>query len=488
MSETATSKLWGGRFSGETNELVDQLNASLPFDRRLAREDIAGSIAHATMLGRQGIISEDDAATIIGGLRQVYGEIEAETFDYRLADEDIHMAVERRLGELIGPAAGRLHTARSRNDQIQLDHRLWMRSAIGDVVEALTQAAGALLDLADRNADVIMPGYTHLQRAQPVLLAHHLHAHATMLLRDASRLADARKRVNVSPLGAGALAGVTHPIDRSLTAELLGFSEIAVNSMDAVGSRDHVLEMLFDLSTVAIHLSRLAEEIILWSSAEFNFIELDDTFSTGSSIMPQKKNPDVAELMRGKAGRVHGALVGMMTTSKGLPLTYNKDLQEDKEGLFDATDTVLALLRILPPMLATLTVNGERMAEAAIGGFSLATDVADELARRGVPFREAHEVVGSLVARCIAEGRTLESLQPEEWAEVHSVLSESPPPVTLQASVAARDIPGGTAPNQVARATETARQRIAEWGTILADWREQDASVTRLLSSVSSPS
>jgi argininosuccinate lyase len=468
--ENPAAKLWGGRFATPTHQLVDQLNASLPFDRRMARQDITGSIAHAIMLARQGIIAPDDARAIVAGLQQVLGEIESGRFEFRVEDEDIHMAVEGRLRALIGTPAGRLHTARSRNDQVALDFRMWTREAIVLTCGALADAGAALLDLGGRYPDAIMPGYTHLQRGQPVLFAHHTHAHAVMLLRDAERLRDAFKRVNVSPLGAGALAGVTHPIDPALTARLLAFDGVYANSLDAVGDRDFVIEVLAGLSTVSMHLSRLAEELILWTTAEFGFAELADAFSTGSSIMPQKKNADVAELMRGKSGRVYGHLLGMLTTAKGLPLTYNKDLQEDKEGLFDAVDTVLALLRVLPPMLETMTMRPERMAEAAIGGFSLATDVADELARRGLPFREAHEIVGRLVARCVAEGRTLESLTPAEWAAVAPVFADSPPVVTLEAAVAARDVPGGTAPGRVRAAHETARREIAQLRAWHAEW------------------
>jgi argininosuccinate lyase len=452
------------------HELVAQLNASLPFDRRFARQDIQGSIAHATMLGRQGIISADDAGLIVDGLRRILAEIESGEFVFDPRDEDIHMAVEQRLHALIGPAAGRLHTARSRNDQVALDFRMWTREAIALVGAALLDVAAAALDLGERYPDVIMPGYTHLQRAQPVLFAHHMHAYAVMFLRDLDRLGDAYRRVNVSPLGAGALAGVTHPIDRELTAELLGFDAVSANSLDAVSDRDFVIETLAALALVSMHLSRLAEELILWSTAEFGFVELADAFATGSSIMPQKKNADIAELMRGKAGRVYGHLLGMLTTAKGLPLTYNKDLQEDKEGLFDAVDTILPLLRVLPPMLASLTLRTERMAEAAIGGFSLATDVADELARRGIPFREAHEIVGRLVARCISEGRTLESLSPDEWSAVAPAFVGSPPTVTLEVSVAARDVPGGTAPRQVRAACAAAREQIERERKRVSGW------------------
>ncbi len=482
MSETdAQAKLWGGRFATNTHELVDALNASLPFDKRLARQDITGSVAHALMLGKQGIISREDSLAIAEGLQKVLAEIEAGEFDFRLSDEDIHMAVERRLTELIGTPAGRLHTARSRNDQIALDVRLWAREALAELGDAVLDAATALLDLGDAHADAIMPGYTHLQRAQPVMFRHHLHAHAVALLRDADRLSDTYRRVNVSPLGSGALAGVTHPIDRNATASMLGFAGSTVNSMDAMSERDHLSEMLFDLALIATHLSRLAEELIIWSTAEFGFIEFADAFSTGSSIMPQKKNADIAELMRGKSGRVFGALVGLLTVTKGLPLTYNKDLQEDKEGLFDAVDTVLALLRILPPMLETLTIHEDTMAKAAIGGFSLATDVADELARRGVPFREAHEIVGKLVARCIQEGTTLEELPPGEWFEVADVFRENPPVVTLEASVNARNVPGGTAPVQVAAACAASREEIAARRQEVQAWRDSIPSLETLL-------
>ncbi|RIK38263.1 MAG: argininosuccinate lyase [Chloroflexi bacterium] len=471
-SSTGSNKLWGGRFSQPTHELVDQLNASLPFDRRFARHDIIGSIAHATMLGRQGIITEADAQAIVAGLRQVLEEVEGGTFVFDVADEDIHMAVERRLHALIGPTAGRLHTARSRNDQVALDFRMWTREAIATIALALLDAADAALRLGSRYATAIMPGYTHLQRAQPILFAHHTHAWAVMFLRDIDRLADAYRRVNVSPLGSAALAGVTHPIDRQLTAHLLGFAGTSSNSLDAVSDRDFVIETLAAFAVIAMHLSRIAEELILWTTSEFGFAEMADAFSTGSSIMPQKKNADVAELMRGKSGRVYGHLMGMLTVAKGLPLTYNKDLQEDKEGFFDAYDTVLALLRVLPPMLDTLTMRPERMATAAIGGFSLATDVADELARRGVPFREAHEIVGRLVAQCVAHERTLESLDAAEWAAVHPVFAETPPDVTLAASVNARDIPGGTAPRQVALAYQRAHDDISTWRARITDWTQ----------------
>jgi argininosuccinate lyase len=465
------------------DQLTWELNASLAFDRRFARQDIQGSIAHATMLGRQGIIPAGDADRIVTGLRAILDEIDSGTFVFDPSDEDIHMAVEKRLRQVAGPSAGYLHTARSRNDQVALDFRMWTREALGQLASGLLDGASAALDIGERYSDAIMPGYTHLQRAQPVLFAHHMHAYSVMFLRDVDRLKDAWARVNVSPLGAGALAGVTHPIDRDLTARLLGFDSVSANSLDAVSDRDFVIEVLAALSMISMHLSRLAEELILWTTAEFGFAEMSDAFSTGSSIMPQKKNADLAELMRGKSGRVYGHLIGMLTVSKGLPLSYNKDLQEDKEGLFDAVDTILLLLRVLPPMLEALTMKPERMAQAAIGGFSLATDVADELARRGVPFRDAHEIVGRLVARCIAEGRTLESLSSVEWAAVSEVFVSSPPPVSLDASVRMRDVPGGTAPSRVRDAYARAREDIQEGRHRVDAWLSAVSALEDLVSS-----
>ncbi len=460
MSTNVSGKLWGGRFSQPMNQLVADMNASLPFDRRMARQDIVGSMAHATMLGRQGIISTEDSEAIIAGLGRVLAEIEDGAFVFDNQDEDIHMAVEKRLTALIGAPAGRLHTARSRNDQVALDVRLWMREALALTSMRLLDAAEAALNVGDRYADAIMPGYTHTQRGQPVLVAHHLHAWATMLLRDVERLGDVYKRVNVNPLGGAAMAGATWPIDPFITAELLGMPALCANSMDAIGDRDHVIETLAALSIISMHLSRIAEELVLWTTAEYGFAELGDAFTTGSSIMPQKKNADIAELMRGKTGRVYGALVSILTITKALPLTYNKDNQEDKEGMFDAFDTILMLLQVLPPMLDTLVFFPETLAKAAIGGFSLATDIADQIAKRGLPFREAHEISGRLVARCIREGRTLESLSAAEWAEVSNVFTDGPPDVTLLGSVSARNVPGGTAPNRVADAYVASRAQI----------------------------
>jgi argininosuccinate lyase len=455
-------KLWGGRFSQPTNVLVDLLNASITFDQRFARHDIAGSVAHARMLARAGIVTGEDAEAIEAGLRTIWGEIQAGMHEFRLEDEDIHLNVERRLHELIGPAAGRLHTARSRNDQVALDFRMWCRKATLLVYEGVCDTVEALLDVGDRYPDAILPGYTHLQRAQPVLLRHHLLAYVEMLERDLSRLADGYARLNRSPLGAGALAGVTYPIDRELTARLLGFDGVARNSLDAVSDRDFVVDLLSACSQLMLHLSRLAEEIIIWSTPEFGFLELDDAFSTGSSIMPQKKNPDVAELIRGKTGRVFGHLMAMLTVGKGLPLAYNKDLQEDKEGLFDTIDTVAMILRVLSPMLDTTRFNPDVMELAAGGGFSLATDVADHLVRQGLPFREAHEIVGSLVGYCIEQGKDFSDLTDEEWNRFSPLLVESRPPLTPRDAVEARNMLGGTGSQVAGEAHAAAKARLDE--------------------------
>ncbi len=480
---TTPAKLWGGRFQKPTHELVDQLNASLPFDRRLARHDIVGSLAHVAMLAQRGIIPREDARTIARGLRTILREIEEERFAFRLADEDIHLSVERRLHELIGPVAGRLHTARSRNDQVALDFRLWMREALLEIGEGIVETSGALLDLAELHRDVVMPGYTHLQRAQPVLLAHHLHAYVVMLTRDLERLRQLYQRVNRSPLGSGALAGVPYPIDRHVVAALLAMDGVLENSIDAVSDRDFALEFLADLAILMAHLSRLAEELVLWSSSEFGFIEFDDAFATGSSIMPQKKNPDVAELVRGKSGRVFGHLIGLLTVVKGLPLAYNKDLQEDKEGVFDAFDTVALLLRVLPPMLRTLRIDRQRLEAAAGQNFTLATDIADALVRAGVPFREAHEAVGRLVAFCLASGKSLDQLTTDELARFHTKLAEIALPRTVWDAVRAREHPGGTGPEHVARAIAASRADAADARQWLESERQRiEHAITRLLS------
>ena len=459
-------KLWAGRFATAPDRRSEAFTSSIAFDHRLVLEDIRGSVAHVRMLGRQNIVSRAEAAEIEAGLWRVWDEASDGTLTFTLEDEDIHTGVERRLRELIGPVQGKLHTARSRNDQVVTDLRLWTKGAILGILSGALDVADALIEVAEKHRDAVMPGYTHTQRAQPVILAHHLLAYVAMLRRDASRLQDGYARLDHLPLGAGALAGVTYPIDRESVARDLGFAGITSNSLDAVSDRDFVLDTLYSASMIALHLSRLSEELVMWSTGEFRFVEFSDAFSTGSSIMPQKKNPDVAELSRGKAGRVFGHLIGTLTVVKGLPLAYNSDLQEDKEALFDTVDTMIGVLAVLPPALKTLTFKTERMAEAAIADFSLATDAADLLAREGVAFRAAHEVIGKLVGECVAKGRTFVDLTDQEWAAVHPVFAKQKPPLTAMESVAARDVPGGTAPKRVAEALKTATDEIAalrEW-------------------------
>jgi argininosuccinate lyase len=479
--QAGTAKAWGGRFAQAPDRRLEMFNASVAFDVRLVREDIRGSIAHARMLAKQGIIALEDAAALERGLWQVNSEVESGEFALTIADEDVHTGVERRLREIVGAVAGKLHTGRSRNDQVATDLRLWTKGALLALMSGVLDLADALTEAADANPGLAMPGYTHLQRAQPVLLAHHLLAYVAMLDRDLDRLEDAYRRTDVMPLGAGALAGVTYPIDREATRSDLGFSAISTNSLDAVSDRDFVLDVLYACSMIAMHLSRLAEDIILWASAEFRFLELADAFSTGSSIMPQKKNPDVAELARGKSGRVYGNLVAMLTVAKGLPLTYNKDFQEDKEALFDSVDTVVATLDVLPPMIRTARWRSDRMAEAAIADFSLATDAADLLARRGIPFREAHEATGKLVGYCIAQGKTFADLTDAEWAATHPIFATERPPLTAAESLAARDVPGGTAPSRVSEQLAAARNSLAQKRTRLT---EREADRQAMMSSI----
>jgi len=453
-------KLWGGRFSGDTNELVDAFNASISFDRRLYREDIAGSIAHARMLASRDIISDEDRDAIVAGLEQIRAEIDAGNFEFRIDREDIHLNIEAALIERIGDAGRRLHTGRSRNDQVATDTRLFARAACDEIIEELRAIRRVLIDLADRESETVIPGYTHLQRAQPILLSHHLLAYEAMFTRDTERVSQARARTNVSPLGAGALAGVTYPIDREFTARELGFDAISENSLDAVADRDFVVDIHSAAALAMVHLSRLAEEIVLWVSAEFRFARLDDAFATGSSIMPQKKNADVAELTRGKSARVIGNLMQSLALLKSQPMAYNKDNQEDKEPLFDTVDTILISLRVMTAMLPTMTFEAERGAAAAVADFALATDIADYLAKRGVPFRDAHEAVGQLVARCEREGKTFDDLSIDEYREAHEAFDEDVLEIDLTAALAARDVPGGTAPNAVASARQAARARL----------------------------
>lgn len=459
------AKLWGGRFGKATAASVDEFTASIPFDQRLYAEDIAGSIAHARMLGQQDIIAPAEADTLIGGLQAILAEIERGEFAFLLEHEDIHMNVEARLRELVGDVAGKLHTARSRNDQVALDMRLYLRRVTRETSALIAGLEAALLDLAERYEAVILPGYTHTQRAQPVLFAHHLLAYVEMLERDRSRLADCAERADECPLGAGALAGTTFPIDRHGVAAALGFARPTRNSLDAVSDRDFVVEFLAAASLLMMHLSRLSEEIVLWSTAEFGFVTIDDAYATGSSMMPQKKNAPVAELTRGKTGRVYGHLLGLLTTLKGLPLAYNQDLQEDKEGFFDTVDTVTATLRIYAEMMRTLTVNEAAMRRAAQGGFMTATDLADYLARRGLPFRQAHEAVGRLVRFCTAEGKELADLTLDEMRRFSPLFDEGAlHVVTPQAAVAARNVYGGPAPEQVKARLAEARLRLAQTG------------------------
>lgn len=454
-------KLWGGRFTRTTDRLVEDFHSSISFDRRLYRQDIVGSIAHTKMLAAVGLITPEEGEAIIRGLEEIREDIEAGRVEFDVGAEDIHMNIEKLLTERIGEPGKKLHTARSRNDQVTLDLRLYLKEEIREVKKLLAGLQKVLVDLAEKHISTIMPGYTHLQKAQPVTLAHHLLAYFEMFYRDQKRLDGCLERVDVMPLGAGALAGTTLPIDREMVARELGFKEISANSLDAVADRDFVVEFLAAASLIMMHLSRLAEEIILWASEEFGFIELDDAYSTGSSMMPQKKNPDVAELVRGKTGRVYGHLMGMLTVLKGLPLAYNKDLQEDKEALFDALDTVKGCLMVFTPMLATAKFKVERMREDAERGFAAATDVAEYLVRKGLPFREAHAVVGVLVLHCLERGKSFCDLTLDEWRSFSPYFSEDIfSHITLEACIRGRNLPGGPAPTAVKQALERARRLL----------------------------
>ncbi len=420
----SSEKLWGGRFTKTTNILVEEFTASIKFDYRLAEEDIAGSIAHVQMLARQEIIQQTEADEIIAGLQQIEQEILAEEFQFSVELEDIHMNIEKRLIELIGPVGGKLHTARSRNDQVALDLHLYMKRQVKQLAFYLADLIKAFLTKADETTHVIMPGYTHLQRAQPVLFSHHMMAYAEMFLRDLERLQDSWKRIDLMPLGAGALAGTSFPIDRQYVADQLGFAELYRNSMDAVSDRDYLLEFHANASIMMMHLSRISEELIIWTSSEFNFVELDDSYCTGSSIMPQKKNPDVAELVRGKTGRVYGNLLALLTTLKALPLTYNKDMQEDKEGLFDTLDTLNMSLILVKGMIETMSINKQQMRLAVEQDFSNATDYADYLVGKGIPFREAHEIVGKTVLYAINQNKYLLNLTLAEFKTFSPLIDE----------------------------------------------------------------
>ena len=433
---------------------------SIHYDRRLYRQDIAGSIAHARMLAKQGIITGEDAVAITQGLREIEREIEDGEFAWRPELEDIHMNVESRLHEKIGDAAGRLHTARSRNDQIALDIRMFVKDAIGEVLAAILDLRTSLVGQAESNADAVMPGYTHVQRAQPVLFAHHMLAYFEMLGRDAARFRQAFKRADVMPLGSGALAGLPYLIDREFVARELGFSRISRNSMDAVADRDFLLDFQSAAAICMMHISRLAEELVLWSSDEFAFVRISEEYTTGSSIMPQKRNPDFAELARGKTGRVYGGLTVLLTLMKGLPLTYNRDMQEDKEGFFDTYDTLLATLQIFADMVAKMSIVPDRMREAARGSYVLATDIADYLVNKGMPFREAHGVVARLSRYAVERGVQFEQLSLDEYRQFSALFDEDALIISVDSSVAARDVPGGTAFTRVMQAVADAKSQL----------------------------
>ncbi|CAG7633746.1 Argininosuccinate lyase [Paenibacillus solanacearum] len=456
------SKLWGGRFTKKTDQLVEEYTASILFDKELAEEDIQGSLAHVTMLGKCGILPLDDVEKIKDGLHKVQGMIRRGELEYSVSDEDIHMNIEKTLIDEVGPVGGKLHTGRSRNDQVATDMHLWLRKRVVEFVGLLNKVQEALIGQAKANLDTIVPGYTHLQRAQPILFAHHLMAYVSMFQRDIERLQDSYKRVNVLPLGAGALAGTTFPIDRHFVAQQLGFDGVYENSLDAVSDRDFIVEFLSNAAMIMMHLSRLCEEFVLWSSTEFRFIELDDAFCTGSSIMPQKKNPDVAELVRGKTGRVYGNLFGLLTVLKSLPLAYNKDMQEDKEGMFDTVRTLQGALQLFAPMISTMKVNKDRMRQAVNQDFSNATDIADYLVNKGMPFRQAHEVIGKTVLYCIQQQKFLLDLKLEEYhqfsnlfdADIYDVLQP-------ERVVNARNVYGGTANGQVSGAIVRAEEVLS---------------------------
>ena len=439
------AKMWEGVTAGQTDSLADDFNSSISFDKRLYKQDIKGSMAHAAMLASRGIISEEDCRLITSGLEGILADLESGALAFDLSCEDIHMFVEQVLTERIGEAGKRLHTARSRNDQVALDLRLYLRDETDGITQLIKELMRALAGQAEKHTETIMPGYTHLQRAQPINFAHHLLAYVQMLKRDCGRLSDCRARMNVSPIGSCALAGTTYDTDRAMEAELLGFDGVCANSMDGVSDRDFCLELMSALSIMMMHLSRLSEELILWSSWEFRFVRLSDAFTTGSSIMPQKKNPDMAELIRGKTGRVYGDLTALLTTLKGLPLAYNKDMQEDKEAVFDAVDTAKMCLKVMAPMIDTMTVLPENMLKAAREGFINATDLADYLVRKGMPFRSAYKISGQIVACCTEKGKVLEDLSLEEYKGFSELFGEDLfPEIDIRNCMEKRTSEGGT--------------------------------------------
>ncbi len=464
-TDSDTSKPWGGRFQEATEKLVEKFSASEHFDRRLCFHDIKGSMAHAAMLARQGIIPREDADAIRQGLEEIRSEIESGAFKWRPELEDVHMNIERALSEKVGDAGKRLHTARSRNDQVATDTRLYVRDEIQRIDGLLHTLQESLLHQARSHIGLIIPGFTHLQHAQPVLWPHHWLAYFQMFRRDRERLSDCRGRVNICPLGSAALAGTGFPIDRQWVARELGFSDISRNSLDAVGDRDFIIEFLSDLSMIMLHLSRLSEELVLWASSEFGFVELPDGYCTGSSIMPQKKNPDVPELVRGKTGRVYGHLVSLLTLMKGLPLAYNRDLQEDKEALFDAVDTVELSVEVMAGLVARIKPRPERLKQVVNTGFLTATDLADYLVGKGLPFREAHEVVGRAVAQCLDQGVELTDLSPQELSALHPAIGQDVAAIlTPEGSVEARNCPGGTGSKAVAAAIKEAEAWLGKRG------------------------
>ncbi len=456
------AKMWAGRTSGMTDSIADDFNSSIRFDCKMYQQDITGSMAHAAMLGAKGIISGQEAALLTEGLQGILEDLNSGALEFDFSCEDIHMFVEQVLTQRLGDVGRKLHTARSRNDQVALDLRMYLRSEVDEISALVRSVLEAILRQAEDNRSVIMPGYTHLQRAQPILFSHHLMAYAMMLLRDLGRLADCRRRMNISPIGCCALAGTTYDTDRRFEAARLGFDGIAMNSIDGVSDRDFCLELMSALATLMMHLSRFSEEIILWASWEFKFIELSDAYTTGSSIMPQKKNPDMAELVRGKTGRVYGDLMALLTTLKGLPLAYNKDMQEDKEAVFDAVDTVKMCLKVFAPLLATMTARPDNMKKAAQGGFINATDLADYLVKKGLPFRSAYKISGQIVAKCIAEGFVLETLPLDAYREFSDLFAEDLyGEIDLLTCVEKRISQGGTSPASVEAQIAFVKEQLA---------------------------
>jgi len=457
-------KLWGGRFKKNTSEILEEFNSSIDFDKRLYKQDIEGSIAHIKGLLKAGYLTEEEFRKIYDGLMEILREIEEGKIEFSISNEDIHMNIESLLIDKIGDVAKKLHTGRSRNDQVALDFRMYIKEEIDEISNLLVRLLEVLIKKAEENLDLLMPSYTHLQRAQPILFSHHMMAYFWMFSRDIERLMDAKKRVDIMPLGSGAVAGTTYKVDREYLRDLLGFAKVSLNSMDAVGDRDFAIEFLSCLSIIMMHLSRFCEELIIWSSSEFGFVEMDDSYATGSSMMPQKKNPDAAELIRGKTGRVYGNLIALLTVMKGLPLSYNKDLQEDKEAVFDAVDTVKMCLTVFSGMVETMMVKKDKMDEAVKSGFLNATDVADYLAKKGVPFRKAHEIVGKMVLYLIESNKTFEDLSLEEYKKFSPHFEEDIfEKIKLINCINERDVIGGTAVNRVKEAIEMAKEFIGKY-------------------------